>query len=522
MLRIEGLVGRTLRARPAGLGPALGTAARAGLLRAVGGRVVFLPLGVRVMEGIKTAVCSGLGCQEIEALGDDVQDLEPALTELMRGEVQSYRQLPLRIATTVHKGTGPGWSPAEGMGQTALALCGSFSNGDGLDEFLARTGSNVARLVGLAGLEAARVRGLGASEAIVAGNANGHGSLLRCTQCAVAHLREAAPFARESSAKGAGAAMERVHTPGASTIQALAEMLGVGRERTLKALFLTTDAGDLVFAVVRGDLEVSLPKLGHVVGARSLRAATDAEVLAAGAVPGFASPIGLRVRKSGEREGVYVVADPSAFARGDFVAGANAPDFHLVHVDPSRDFSVTEVADLALAPEGARCAACGGEFLETRGTVVARTSPLPAPVYADESGREQRGAAGLVRVYLPALFEEIAGRCADDDGIAWPPGLAPADVHMVSLKQDDTAGEIAQQLERQGFRVLLDDRGIGAGAKFTDADLIGCPIRVTISSRSLQAGGAELASRKGADASIVPLARLNEHMQGRLSALMST
>ena len=179
----------------------------------------------------------------------------------------------------------------------------------------------------------------------------------RCVTWDSTCAREAAPFERQPLEPSPRCERERVHTPGATTIRALAETFGVGGWRTLKALFLSTERGKLIFVVVRGDLDVSLVKLGSVVDSIRLRPVSEVQIITCGAVPGFASWIvGMAVTGSAGLEGVQVIADPSVFSGTDFAAGANEADYHLIHVDPRRDLAKTQEADFALASSGARCA----------------------------------------------------------------------------------------------------------------------------------------------------------------------
>lgn len=521
-MKIEGLVGRTLRAQPSGVGAAMGMAGRAGFLRLYHSGWVVLPLGVRILDRMSNALLEGLDCHWVTLPVAREGESARALSELMQGDTQSYRHLPLRIATLAQDQGAVLMSSAERGGLARLAIAGAFPDDGELTAFLGQVNGNLKRLAAWAGVDVCAVAGVGGSSAAMAIRPDGGSRTLSCARCGSTHVWEAAPFAREPLPAGGDSALQRVHTPGASTIQVLAEMLGVGREQTLKALFLSTESGDLVFALVRGDLDASLEKLARVAGARCLRAASDSEIEAAGAIPGFASPIGLRVREAEDRDGVYVVADPSVYTGNDFAVGANASDDHFVHVDPRRDFSVTEVRDIALAPKGARCAECGTTLAEQCGTIVAMSAPLDAPWFSDESGGKKRAAAAWTCVDRLALFEQIVTGCADEAGIAWPPEIAPADVHVVGLKESEACLEVVQALEQGGLTVLFDDRSIGAGAKFADADLIGCPLRVTISSRSLQAGGAEIAGRRGTSPVVVPVGELSEHARTRLAALMST
>ena len=521
-MKIGGLLGRTLRARPSGVDAPLGLAARAGFLRPSAGGWVVLPLGLRVLDRMTDVLLHGLGCEPAQVLSEEREGRGAAYAELLRNEIQSHRQLPMRIATKWVGDAGDIGLAGRAGPHPLLDVAGAFPDEEALGVFVRQADAGLQGLAGAAGLRVLAAAGTSGSRTWIALRAAGRSAALSCESCSTVYARETAPFARELLPPGARHERRRVHTPGASTIQTLTEMLGVGRERTLKALLLTTDLGDLIFALVRGDLDASLEKLGAVVGSKRLRPAADLEIAAAGAVPGFAGPIGLRVQRAGEREGICVVADSSAFTGHDFALGANEADFHFVHVDPRRDFSITHEADIALPPLGARCAACGAALVELRGTGVARWTRLEAPSFSDEAGVAKGAVAALLTTDLLAAFEQVVAACADDGGIAWPARLAPADVHIVDLKETETATQLAGALEAHGLRVLLDDRPLSAGAKFTDADLIGCPLRITISPRSLQAGGAELAGRKGLSPSVLPLSELPDMIQARLTAFMST
>ena len=518
-MRIQGLVGRTLRAVPAGMPAALGVAARAGFVRPASGGLLLLPLGARVVDRIEHELVDGSGCEPIEPV-IGVGDLREVVASLFVGEVQSYRHLPLRIATRGQ--AKPPVTDGKGCERAMLlTVAGAFATELERAEFFGQINDRIGRLGNTSRLRLVQAIGAGSARASLAMSDNAPRGVLECARCGTWRLREVAPFARGEATAGEGRPLELVHTPGATTIQALADMLHIAREQTLKALFLTTLGGEFVLVVVRGDLEVSLDKLTAVLGASGLRPATEAEIRAAGAVPGYASPIGLRVRQPGAESGVIVVLDLSVHSSVSFVAGANRADYHYTDVDPRRDLAATHVADIALAPLGARCAECGLVLTEARGTIVALAEDLAAPTYSDGTGADKQGAAGLVTIDLLAMFEEIVAASVDGTGIAWPPSLAPADVHVVDLKAGEACALAVAALEAEGLRVLLDDRALGAGAKFTDADLIGCPLRVTVSPRSLQAGGAELALRCGIDAEVVHLDSLATHARAHLSALMS-
>jgi len=518
-MKLSGLVGRTLRSAPAGVSASMGLAARAGLLRPVPGGVLMLPLGREVLRQIEGYLLAGMDADSVSVLVEPGRELE-AVAELLAGEVQSYRHLPLRIATS---GTVCSHIENEG-GQVACAdlrIVGAFPESGGSEAFIAQIADRMARLARHCGLTL-----VGSGDAQGPGDwcvlgPDGGQAYRSCPHCGTRQRREWARF-RRNAIDGTREELRLVHTPEAATIESLARMLGVDRARTLKALFLATKKGELVFAVVRGDLDISLEKLKVLVGRDELRPADESEIIAAGAVPGFASPIGLHVRRSSDTQGVLVALDDSVYSGCAFVAGANRRDYHYMGVDPERDLAPTVRGDLALAPDGAACEACGSGLAAERGTVLATRQVLLSPSFTDESGAVRPGCAMGVTVNLLAWFEQILLAAEDEGGIAWPAWVCPSDVHVIDLKAEAESRRATESLESAGLRVLLDDRPIGAGAKFTDADLIGCPLRVTVSPRSLGAGGAEVSFRRGAEAEIVPLETLADAARALLVPLMSS
>jgi prolyl-tRNA synthetase len=287
-----------------------------------------------------------------------------------------------------------------------------------------------------------------------------------------------------------------VATPDSKTIAAVASHLGVETDRTLKAVFYEAD-GEFVFVVIRGDLDVNEAKLLAVLGAGEVKPASDETIRASGAVPGYASPVGL--------SGVKVVADMSA-RTPNLVAGANREGFHLRNVNLGRDYQATTTADIALVQPGAPCPVCGAALHGRRGIEVGNifklglkySSALNAS-FLDEAGEEHLMIMGSYGIGLGRLLAAIAEHSHDDRGLIWPASVAPFDVHVVLLSADpearEQAGLLIERLESSGLDVLVDDREDSAGVKFADADLVGVPVRITVSPRSLKAGGFEIKRR---------------------------
>jgi prolyl-tRNA synthetase len=305
--------------------------------------------------------------------------------------------------------------------------------------------------------------------------------------------------------------IEAVATPECTTIQAVADFLGVPPSHTLKAVFHATAEGKVVFTVLRGDLEIDLHKLERVVG-QALHPATSGELASAGIVAGYASPVGLPLHQD-----FTIIGDLSIQSPVNFVAGANRPGFHLRNVRYPRDFQVDRLADLVQTRPHDPCPDCGNPLKPQTGLILARLEIPPVsedgPVYLNAEGLPRPLHIAIVQLCLDRLLIAVAEANHDAQGLIWPAILAPYDAHVVLLNQDqqaviEAADEVARELEENGWELLWDRRDESAGVKFTDADLIGLPWRVTISSRSLKQGGVEVKARSAAVSTIVPIAHL--------------
>ncbi len=340
----------------------------------------------------------------------------------------------------------------------------------------------------------------------------GEDTLLICDGCGYMANRQVARIRKPTPEEEEPAELETVETPGVTTIRDLAEYLDVPREKTAKAVFMvaTVREGDedvekLVFAIVRGDMEVNEAKLANAVRARELRPARDEEIRAAGAVPGYASPIALE-------DALVVVDDLIPYCR-NLVAGANQEGHHMVNVNYGRDFEAEVVTDLIAAESGNACPECGEPLGESRGVEVGnifklgtRYSDALGATVLDEAGEERPVVMGSYGIGSGRLLACVAEEHNDDDGLIWPISVAPYQVHLVALPGgEEEADRLHTELVGHGVEVLYDDRDETAGVKFKDADLIGIPIRLTVSSRSLDAGGVEVKLRKERDRETVPL-----------------
>jgi prolyl-tRNA synthetase len=296
----------------------------------------------------------------------------------------------------------------------------------------------------------------------------------------------------------------RVPTPEASTIEQLTALLREPASRFLKTVLLKID-GTVTAVVLPGDRELNEAKLKARLGSREVKFANDADFAAVGGVPGFVGPVGLR--------GARVVVDASVARGAAYVAGANASDAHLRDVVLGRDFD-GEVADVHDAREGDRCPRCGGALRQRRGIEVGNIFKLGTfysermkATFLDEDGARKPFVMGSYGIGVGRLLATVVEEHHDDKGIVWPTQVAPYHVHLLTLPHSDdrvreAAEQLEAQLERAGLEVLYDDREESAGVKFADADLIGLPLRLTVSKRTLQEGSAEVKWREGGEASL--------------------
>ena len=374
------------------------------------------------------------------------------------------------------------------------------------------------------------------SHEFVVPHAEGEDTYIACTQCDYAANVEAAEFVREGEKPAELAALTKVATPDCKTIADVADYVGVPTSQTVKAVFFwwwatgdgaidnAEENGRFVFILVRGDLDINEIKLVNALGGGQLRAATDDEIRAAGAEPGYASAIGLDVAKSFDQPGVFMLADTSIEAGGNFVVGANDEGYHYTGANYPRDFTVSQIADIAQADTGHRCPHCGSQIEARRSIEVGhcfklgtRYSDPTGATFLDENGKPQPIFMGSYGIGLDRLMATIVEKHHDEYGIIWPDSVAPYQVHLLHLGKGDDVKEAAAalyaELRQAGIEVLYDDRKASAGVKFNDADLMGLPWRVTVGGRGLAQGTVEVKRRNQSERESVPLAELVSFIQ---------
>lgn len=458
----------------------------------------------------------------------------PLLVHALRHEFRSHRLLPQTLYAVRARPTSGGsgiLGAVEGLALEVVALCPDEATlaqeAERLRAIVQQTlvGWGLETVVAETAVEPGGVPGV----AYLAPDLPGGHPFLHCAACGYAAEVAVAVRGKPEPAGEEMRPLEEVETPGCHTIAALAEYLGVPKERTAKAVFRM--AGErFLFAIVRGDMEVNEAKLARLVGARELRPAQEAEIAALGASPGYASPIGIRrtAPEAGIRQ-VLVVADELVPRSPNLVAGANREGVHLRNVNYGRDYVADIVGDIVLAQEGDPCPRCGAPLGEREAAPLARAW-VPGSAWGEEltfqdaTGRERPLLLACAEVELDRAVAVCVEQHHDGAGICWPPAVAPYLVHLVLLGEGEelvAAGEaLYRELSGAGLSVLFDDRAESAGVKLADADLLGAPLRVTVSRRALAAGGVEVKVREAPRdaARIVPLEEVLPWVRANLPA----
>ncbi len=547
-MRLSHLFFTTLRDDPADAEmPSHRLLQRAGYVRQLGSGIYsLLPLGKRVdarVEQIIREEQDRIGAQEMEmpvvhpadvwrasgrydAIGPELgrfkdrngRDMVLAMTHeevvglLLADIVKSYRQLPMQIYHFQTK-----WRD-EPRARGGLIRVREFVMKDayscdrdeaGLDaSYWAQHGAYV-RIFERLGLDAIAVSSdvgmMGGSQAheFMVLNPAGEDVLVLCEACGYAANRQVAVIPHGATTAEEPLALEEVATPGTTTIASLSAYLHIGPERTAKAAFFMTGDGRLVTAIVRGDHEVNETKLVNAVAATGgIRPATVEEIRAAKMEPGYGSPIGA--------SGTTVVVDSLVAASPNLVAGANREGFHYRNVNVPRDFMPDVVADLTNAQDGDPCPTCGQPVILRNGIEVGNIFKLGTK-YTDAFGATYLGEDGQAHPIVMGSYGIGVGRnvaCIveahhDDKGIVWPAEVAPYAAHLVTIgsARDPKVDVVAERLHALAadagprHEILWDDRDESPGVKFKDAELLGMPLILTVSPRSLEAGGIEVTDR---------------------------
>ena len=527
---------------------------RAGFMRkAAGGIYTYLPLAWRVLKKIERIVREEMdakGSQELlmpivqpaeiwqesgrwDVYGAEMFRLqdrhnrcfclgpthEEMVTTLIRGDVRSYRQLPLSVYQIQNKYRDerrPRFGLMRGR-EFIMKDAYSFDRDEaGLDKSYQDMYDAYTNIFTRCGLnfrpveaDSGAIGGSGSHEFMVIAD-SGEAEIVFCTSCDYAANVEKAELFPLEAQEEAMLTKEEVVTPDCKTIADVCAYLKLPVDHSVKAVAYNSEKG-LILCFVRGDHEVNEIKVINTCGVIDLEMATEEQLAAAGTVGGYMGPVGIENKK------VIVVVDATVMKMHNVCCGANKEGYHFINVNPGRDFTPTYVADIRLIQEGDPCPHCGGEVSKARGIEVGQvfklftkySSALKA-TYLDENGKEQPMVMGCYGVGVSRTMAAAIEQNYDDNGVIWPIEIAPYHVLVVPVNTKDEASaakaeEIYMQLKKVGLETVIDDRNERPGVKFKDADLIGYPLRVVVGPKTLTEGKLEVKIRKTGEIRYLPL-----------------
>ncbi len=460
---------------------------------------------------------------------------EEVVADLVRKEIQSYRQLPAMIYHIQTKWRDDPRPRAGLIRVREFTMKDSYSldaDWEGLDKQYRAHYQAYFNIFNRCGVPAVAV---GSDVGMMGGSMAheymyltpiGEDTLLLCDNCGYTANRQIAEFQKPAAAAEDALPLEKVATPDTKTIEDLANFLNISTAKTAKAVFMvatitegTEDVEKFVFAVVRGDMDVNETKLANAVKAKALRPAHDEEIAAIGAEPGYGSPIGVK--------NALIVVDDTIPESPNLVAGANEAGYHFLNVNYGRDYQADVVADIAVAGDGDACPRCGKPMYTSRGVEIGnifklgtRYTEALGATFLDKDGKEKPVIMGSYGIGVGRLLACVAEEHNDEHGLILPITIAPYQVHLVNLsKKSNAAEEIYADLQAAGVEVLFDDRDDSPGVKFNDADLIGLPLRITVGDRGLKKGGVELKRRDSRDSELIPLAEIVGAVQAKIAEM---
>lgn len=536
---------------------------RGGFIRRfAAGLYEFLPLGLRVLRKVERIVreeMDRIGAQEVlltvlqpaeiwreskrwEEYGPELPRLkdragremclgpthEEAITDLVRGELRSYRQLPLTLYQIQVKfrdeirPRGGLVRAREFIMKDAYSFHRDFSDLDRtykeMHEAYVKIFERLRLPTAVVEAETGPMGGAESLEFIVPVE-TGEDFIILCENCGYSASRDRAerraPLGFSLPNASGEPPAEVVMTPGQKTVEEVCNFLGVEPKRLMKSLVYSVD-GRLVMALVRGDKELNESKLRRLLGASEMRMATNEEILrACGAAIGFVGPWRLR-------EKIEVLADYDLAEGKNWVTGANLENAHVVNLNLGRDFQVDKFTDLRFIEEGDLCPRCSHPLRVKRGMEVGhifklgtKYSETMEATFLDKDGKEKPFVMGCYGIGVSRAVAAIAEVHHDERGIIWPPSVAPFHAVVLVLNSGDkemmeASEEAYETLLDAGFEAVLDDRDERAGVKFKDADLIGYPVKVVVGRKFAESKVIEVQERASDERFDVPLRDLPE------------
>jgi len=539
---------------------------RAGMIRKLAAGVyTFLPLGLRVMQKVEQIIRDEMnraGAQEVlmpcvlpadlwkesgrwDEYGRELLRIkdrhereycfgpthEEVITDLARGEIRSYRQLPLnlyQIQTKFRDEVRPRFGvmrAREFIMKDAYSFDADEEGAEKSYQQMYNAYSQIFRRCGL------RFRAVEADTGLIGGSFShefmvmadtGEDAIVSCNECDYAANLERAEVGKiVEEMDEEMRALEMVETPNQKSVEEVTNFLRVLPERLVKTIVFETEKG-VTAALVRGDHEINETKLSRYLGATQLQMAGDDIITEVTHAPkGFAGPVGLEVK---------IVADLAIRGMKNFVTGANALDAHLINVNLGRDFKVDEFVDIRLARAGDPCPRCSGRLQVSKGVEVghifklgAKYSEAMGATYLDQKGREKSLIMGCYGIGVGRTVAAAIEQNHDENGIIFPMSIAPFHVLILPVNTKDAqimkvAEDLYDTLFEKGIEVLFDDRDERPGVKFKDADLTGIPLRLTIGEKNLRMGKVEIKERRSGEIIVVTVEEAPEVMMKMISA----
>lgn len=521
---------------------------RAGLIRkAAGGVYSYLPLAWRVLKKIEKIVREEMdakGGQELampimqpaemwqetgrwNVYGEEMFRLqdrhnrnfclgpthEEMITTLVRGDVRSYRQLPLMLYQIQNKYRDeirPRFGLMRGREFIMKDLYSFDRDEAGLDEAYNKMYDAYTRIFTRCGLtfraveaDSGAIGGSGSHEFMVIAE-SGEAGIVYCEACDYAANDEKAELHPILLPAEDLLPLAEKATPGTKTIADVSQFLNITPEKTIKTLAYRTDTGKLVLALVRGDHEVNEIKVLNKVGCIQLDMANEENITQVlGSQAGYLGPIGLA-----DNEQVIVIADTTVMNMSNAVCGANKADTHCINVNPGRDFKPSLVADIRLIQKNDPCPHCGAPVKTARGIEVGQVFKLFTKystslqaVFIDVDGKEKPMVMGCYGIGVSRTMAAAIEQNYDQNGIIWPAPIAPYHAVVIPVSSKDEAQfalaeKLYTELNAKGIETIFDDRNERPGVKFKDADLIGYPLKITVGPKAVNENLIEVKIRR--------------------------
>ncbi len=438
---------------------------------------------------------------------------EEVITDLVRREINSYKQLPVNLYQIQVKFRDE-IRPRFGVMRSREFLMKDAYSFDRDEESAMKsyremfeTYVRICERIGF------KFRAVEADSGAIGGNMSaefmvladtGEDTIIFCDKCDYAANVEKAVFKHDDPQTGSEEPLVKVHTPNIRSVEELAAFLDKSPADTAKTILYVYDGNNMAGAVIRGDREINEIKLKNALGATDIRLASPEEIFEkTGAPVGFAGPVNLR------EKGVKIVVDETAACLKNTVTGGNEADYHYTGVNRGRDYKEDFIADFAKAEKGDKCPKCElGILDEQKGIEMGHVfflgnkySKKMKAVYLDENGKSKEMSMGCYGIGVSRVVAASIEQNNDENGIIWPVSIAPYEVEIipVNVKYEEGtkfAFDLYEKFKTAGVDVIIDDRDISPGVKFKDADLIGFPIRVVIGEKNFVNGDIEISLRK--------------------------